>query len=113
MFKKKAPKVILREGKQNLFHKILKCDFLQFGINEIIILKSFLTNFEGIVIFRGSWGSSENLTTISKFNQIELVQILETLWTHTHAYWSIPILSFSLGQSDWFQTHSHKRKWER
>ena len=52
--------------------------------SEIIIFEKVLINFEVSVIFRGSWGSSENwvklksLTTKSKFNQVKLVQILDT-----------------------------------
>ena len=52
----------------------------------MIIFESLLTTFEAIVIFLGSRVSSKNLAkpqteppTITKFNQVKLVQISDTL----------------------------------
>jgi len=62
------------------------------GFRLAIIFKSLLTTFEMSIIFRDSWGSSENWLkyktllkpyhTLSKFNQVKLVKICETLWGH-------------------------------
>ena len=53
-------------------------------MNDMIIFESLLTTLEPSSIFWGSWGSSENwlepvLTPITKFNQVKLVQITDTL----------------------------------
>ena len=51
--------------------------------SELIIFKSLLTTFEESIIFWGSWGSSNswlesNQTTMTKLNQVKLVQIYNT-----------------------------------
>ena len=90
----------------------------------MIIFESILTTFEAIIIFWGSGGSSENQLepiTISKFNQVKLVQFIDTVLIgateHCKPYLEIALrmgtlLSFAISWSN-FGTFSGFRSRKR